>query len=108
MKKKIIKVGDNIKPLDSNWSFGGNVPKTFDQHINKSVPLYKWSHEIGLNVSDFFLPNGTKFYDIGCSTGTFAKKLAERHYKKKIHIIGIDQIKEMVKIAKKIVINIQI
>ena len=51
MKKKII-VGDNIKPSDPSWSFG-NV-KNFDQHINKSVPLYKWSHEIGLNVSDFF------------------------------------------------------
>ena len=101
MKKKKIIVGDNIKPSDSSWSFGGNVPKTFDQHINKSVPLYKWSHEIGLNVSDFFLPNGTKFYDIGCSTGTFAKKLAERHYTKNIQIIGIDQIKEMVKVAKK-------
>ena len=87
MKKKLIKVGDRIKPLDSNWSFGGNVPKTFDRHINKSIPLYKWSHEIGLNVSDFFLPNGTKFYDIGCSTGTFAKKLAERHSSKKINIV---------------------
>ena len=77
------------------------MPKTFDQHINKSVPLYKWSHEIGLNVSDFFLPNGTKFYDIGCSTGTFAKKISRETLYKKIQIIGIDQIKEMVKVAKK-------
>ncbi len=99
MKK--IKVGNKINVSNANWSFGGQVFKNFDNHINKSIPLYKWSHDIGLNVSDFFLPNGNTFYDLGCSTGIFINSLAKRHKEKNIKIFGIDEIKQMVSQSKK-------
>ena len=54
MKKK-NKVGQNISARNSSWTFGGKVSKDFDNHIDKSVPLYKWTHELGLNFSDFLL-----------------------------------------------------
>ena len=101
MKKKRFFAGENIKTENANWSFKGSVPKNFDKHIVKSVPLYEWSHELGLKVSDFFLPNNSLFYDIGCSTGSFIKNLADRHKNKNLKIYGIDEIKQMVEISKK-------
>ena len=40
MKKKRFFAGENIKTENANWSFKGSVPKNFDKHIVKSVPLY--------------------------------------------------------------------
>ena len=75
MKKK---VGNKIKAENANWSFSGKTAENFDSHINKSIPLYLWIHEIGLQLSDFFLTNETIAYDLGCSTGAFLKKLSIR------------------------------
>ena len=93
--RKIIS-GDNIKSAIGQWSFDGKVPKNFDKHINKSIPLYKWCHEIGLNLSDFFLKKNTLSYDIGCSTGTFLQKLSEKNKGKNVKLYGIDEIKPMI------------
>jgi len=101
MKYRKNFAGENIKTENANWSFKGSVPKNFDRHIKKSVPLYEWSHEIGLKVSDFFLPTNSIVYDIGCSTGTFLSNLSNRHKNKKISFNGIDEIKQMVEISKK-------
>jgi len=99
MKKN--KVGTNILAENSSWSFSGNVAKNFDKHIDKSVPLYSWSHDLGLKLSDFFVKEKSKVHDLGCSTGTFIKKLNNRHNKKKISIKGYDIEKKMVESAKK-------
>ncbi len=104
MKKKIVKsTGDNIFAKNSQWKFSGNTAKNFDKHISKSVPLYEWSHQIALKASDFFLTERSNAYDIGCSTGTFLKKIARRNNNyEKIKFIGIDEIKDMCRIAKKL------
>ena len=54
MKKIKKSTGDNISAESANWKFSGKVVKNFDSHVKKSVPLYEWSHEIGLKISDFF------------------------------------------------------
>ena len=99
--KKRIKAGDNIKTKNADWKFSGETAKNFDNHISKSVPLYNWSHNLGLKISDFFLSKPCNVYDIGCSTGTFLKSLNLRNKNKKINFFGIDEIKDMCKIAKK-------
>jgi len=100
MKKKIT--GDKIKTEIGKWTFEGNVSNNFDSHIKKSIPLYEWCHDIGTNLSDFFLKDNTACYDIGCSTGTFIKNLSDRNkYKKKIKFYGIDEVNPMIKKAKK-------
>ena len=81
MKKK-RSAGDNIKVGNSSWTFSGNVAQNFDNHISKSVPYYNWSHQLGLNISDFFLKNNSNVYDIGCSTGSFLGLLSKRYSKK--------------------------
>lgn len=82
-------VGDGIDSLNAAWSFGGNTPKNFDSHVSKSVPKYKDGHDIILSLSDFFINKQSTVYELGSSTGSLTRKLAERH----IHggkFIGID------------------
>ena len=93
MKKKI-----NLK--NASWTFSKNIPHQFEAHIKKSVPLYDLSHDLTINLSDFFLNDNSSAIDIGSSTGLFLKKLS-RHNNKKVKLIGIDIEKKMVDYAKK-------
>ena len=99
MKNKKILINN------SNWRFRGSVVDNFDYHIDKSVPMYKETHNLYLYISDFFLEEKTKIIDIGCSTGTFLKKLIERHKTvsrfKDIKLIGVDNEKDMINKSKK-------
>nr|WP_238418262.1 methyltransferase domain-containing protein [Pseudomonas cannabina] len=61
------------------WSFGGDTPKHFDSHVSKSVPKYKDGHDIVLSLSDFFIKADSVCYELGSSTGTLTRQLAERH-----------------------------
>ena len=91
--------GDNIQTANSNWSFSGTVPKSFDKHVSKSVPFYSQGHDLVCRLSDFFLADNTTCYEIGSSTGELTKKLALHNSHKKVKFIGIDPISEMVEIA---------
>ena len=91
----------NIKLKNSSWTFSGKVAKSFDIHINKSVPFYLKMHELGLSISDFFLPNKGKALDVGCSTGTFLKKLKKKNKNKNLQIVGLDIEKKMISFDKK-------
>jgi tRNA (cmo5U34)-methyltransferase len=95
-------VGDNIDSKRGNWKFDGDVPKSFDEHVSKSVPLYNEGHDLICDISDFFINNDSIAYEFGCSTGTLSLKLAE-HNKEKggAHFIGIDIEPEMIEIAEK-------
>lgn len=101
-KKSKNNAGDNIITSKSNWSFGGDVPKTFDQHIKKSVPLYDLVHDLCLKYSEFFIRDGTNVYDIGSSTGTLIDKICKRNNQKKFEITGIDTQINMIKKAQEI------
>tara|TARA_B100000963_G_scaffold266285_1_gene234477 strand:- start:512 stop:1231 length:720 start_codon:yes stop_codon:yes gene_type:complete len=92
--------GQNIKASNASWNFDKNVWKTFDTHINKSIPLYEWSHKIGLELSDFFLSRKSSYIDLGCSTGTFINKLNKRHLNKNLRIFAYDSVKNMIKASK--------
>ncbi len=94
-------LGQNLKAANASWTFDKNVWKNFDEHINKSIPLYLLCHKTGLEISDFFLEKQSKVIDIGCSTGTFIKKLCKRHQNKNLEISGYDSVKKMILAAKK-------
>jgi tRNA (cmo5U34)-methyltransferase len=98
MKKKSKKIfADN-----SSWTFDKNVASNFDYHIEKSVPLYNEFKWLGEKLSDYYLKEDSIVYDIGCSTGSFLKRLAIRHdNKKKLKLHGIDIVKNMINFAKK-------
>ena len=81
--------------------FNKKVVSNFENHINSSVPFYKISHDLTLKMSDFFIKNNSKYYDLGCSKGNLVKDIFLRHKSKKIVCTGIDESKEMILAAKK-------
>ena len=99
-KKNKEAVGDTIKVSNANWAFTGDVVDHFDEHVKRSVPFYAECHELIAQISDFFLYDGAVAYDLGCSTGSLTKKIAERAEEKAIKLIGIDREPEMVEKAR--------
>ena len=87
-----MKVGHNIKADNANWSFGGEVPNTFVDHIRQSVPLYEQGHELVCQLSDYFISDTSTVYELGVSTGELTKKLALRAQagKPNAKFIGMD------------------
>ena len=77
-----MKAGDDIETMRSGWKFGGEVAKNFDEHVSKSVPLYKQSHELICGLSEFFIRDNCSYIDIGCSTGKLIECFSEKHQEK--------------------------
>ncbi len=94
-------VGDNIEAPNAGWSFGGDVPRTFDSHVQRSVPMYLEGHDLICRISDYFISEGSRVYDLGTSTGNLLGKLAARHPHKGTRFIGIDREEGMVEQARK-------
>ena len=96
-----MKVDKKIKSKKYNWSFNKEVSKSFDDHVKKSVPFYEISHNLITSFSSFFLSENSVCYDFGCSTGTLLNKIKKKNKDKKLKLIGIDNSKSMIQIAKK-------
>jgi tRNA (cmo5U34)-methyltransferase len=101
---KIIKdskedVGDGVKIKEGSWSFEGDVVKTFDSHVSKSVPFYKAGHDLIEGLSHFFIHDESLCYDIGCSTGSLINKLSLSSNSNNAKFIGIDSVQEMIDFA---------
>ena len=54
MKKLIDLMLVQLNSTIGGFSFGGDTPKYFDEHITKSVPLYNQGHDIITKLSSFF------------------------------------------------------
>jgi tRNA (cmo5U34)-methyltransferase len=99
-KEADMSVGHNIVAKNSGWTFGENVPDTFVEHIKSSVPLYEESHELGCQISSFFVRNTSVVYELGTSTGEMLKKLALHNAaKKSSRFIGLEVEEAMVRKA---------
>ncbi|MBT3581818.1 methyltransferase domain-containing protein [bacterium] len=96
-----MQTGDNIKAQNANWKFDEAVAQNFDEHAEKSIPLYNIGHDLIVKLSDFFLQDGSICYDIGCSTGSLLQKLAIHNAHKNVRFIGIDNQKAMLTKAQK-------
>lgn len=82
----------NIKK--NNWEFDDSVAKVFDDHVRQSVPLYDEINKTITKLSEWFLEDDTKFYDIGTSTGNLLKNMYHST-DKRIEYIGIDVSQDM-------------
>lgn len=99
---KLGSVGENITAKETSWSFGGQTPKNFTNHVRKSVPFYDVGHELICKISDFFIKDNSICYDLGTSTGVLLKQLAQRHnHRQGAKFVGIDIEQNMVEQAKK-------
>ena len=95
-------VGEEIDAQEGCWSFSGNVPEKFNEHVKKSVPYYEDGHNLICKISDYFVHQGSTCYELGVSTGALTKKLAEKHvHKSDVKWIGIDIEQSMIDQARK-------
>ncbi len=96
-----LNAGDSISAENASWTFGGDVPKSFDNHVSKSVPLYLEGHELICKYSDYFISDTSVVYDLGTSTGELLLKLANWHKAKSgLSLIGVDREEAMIQHAK--------
>ena len=94
--------GDGLNIKNADWSFRGEVSKRFDQHVIKSVPLYLEGHVLTCQLSDYFIRHDSICYELGCSTGTLIKKIAESNsLKHGARYVGIDIEPDMTALADK-------
>ena len=94
-------VGDGIQAERGNWKFSGETTRNFDEHVSKSVPLYREGHDLICDMSDFFVKEDSVIYELGCATGSLILKLAEHNrLKDNARFIGVDIEEDMIAVAE--------
>lgn len=86
------KVGD--------FTFDAKVASVFDDMVSRSVPYYHEMQRMIVELAQEFATDGSRIYDIGCSTGTTMQLLDAHLPDKNVTFVGIDNAKEMLKQAK--------
>ena len=90
-------VGDGIASERGNWTFGGEVAKTFVSHVERSVPMYHEGHDLVCDISDYFCIPNSVCYELGTSTGQLLRKLARHNaHKTNNRFIGVDNQQSMI------------
>lgn len=96
------RVDDTISAIEGGWKFTDNVAENFDAHVRKSIPLYEEIQRMVVDMSEWFVRDGSTIYDIGSSTGETILLLHDKHIaKRNVRYIGIDNSGGMVKQAQK-------
>ena len=95
------KVDDAISAVEGGWEFTLEVAEQFDTHVRKSIPLYDEIQRMTVDMSEWFIHNGSTVYDIGSSTGETVLHLQEKHASKEnVRFIGIESSETMIKKAR--------
>ncbi len=98
--RKIL-IDNKLTAIEGDWQFNSDVSKVFDKHVRKSIPFYDEIQKNVSRLSEWFIKDGSIYYDIGCSTGQTIYNIFQRHKKKKIKIYGLDLQSKMLQLAKK-------
>ena len=61
----------------TDFVFDQKVASVFDDMVSRSVPFYIETQMMALRLACHFVRSKTNIYDLGCSTGTVLKELAE-------------------------------
>ncbi|MHA2217991.1 MAG: methyltransferase domain-containing protein [Candidatus Hodarchaeales archaeon] len=95
-------VDDLITAIPGEWTFDEQVVNSFDDHVRKSVPMYEEVQRMIVEMSEWFVRDGSTIYDIGSSTGETILLLQEKHSNKvNVRFIGIDNSSAMIEAARK-------
>jgi len=78
----------------SDFKFGANVAKVFDDMVNRSVPYYGEIQRMMAELAADHSREGGDVYDLGCSTGTTIIGM-DTMVNQNIRFIGIDDSQEM-------------
>ncbi|HEX2627416.1 MAG TPA: carboxy-S-adenosyl-L-methionine synthase CmoA [Chitinophagaceae bacterium] len=78
----------------SDFKFGANVAKVFDDMVNRSVPYYGEIQRMMAELAADHAKPGSDVYDLGCSTGTTMIGM-DTMVDRSVRFIGIDDSQEM-------------
>jgi tRNA (cmo5U34)-methyltransferase len=78
----------------SDFKFGANVARVFDDMVNRSVPFYGEIQRMMAELCATHAKEGTDVYDLGCSTGTTLLGM-DTMVNPNIRFIGVDDSQEM-------------
>ena len=87
--------------VENTWRFDDNVAELFDKHVRQSIPHYEELQNYLASIAEWYLKENSLIYDLGCSTGETAIKLSNLQINTKFNLIGYDQNKKMIELAKK-------
>jgi len=74
----------------STFEFNETVASVFDDMITRSVPLYREIILQQARLTSAFYREGTKIYDLGCSTGNFTAALISEMGEREFNLIAVD------------------
>lgn len=78
----------------SDFKFGANVAKVFDDMVSRSVPFYGEMQRMMAELAADHAKEGTDIYDLGCSTGTTMIGM-DTMVNPSVRFVGIDDSQEM-------------
>lgn len=91
MKDQLFKQPRRI----SDFEFNDDVANVFDDMLNRSIPFYAGIQQMIADFIDHFYIDGTRVYDLGCSTGSMMLALAQQVPRIQ-EIVGIDNSEAMI------------
>lgn len=97
----VMNDGDDSRILAErcHWSFD-DVAEKFEEHIERSVPNYAAGHELICRFSDFVLRDESLVYELGCSTGTLARRFLDWNKAREgLRYVGVDVSPNMIDVA---------
>ena len=76
MKDRIFR-----EPLSklSGFEFDARVAEVFDDMLDRSIPFYAEVQRMILDLIGHYYQDGTRIYDLGCSTGILMAALMRRY-----------------------------
>ncbi len=86
MKDTLFK-SDDVK---GEFRFDAKVAEVFDDMLSRSVPFYGEVQRIIANLAIEHYLEGTKIFDLGCSTGTTIINVCNAATGRKLDIVGVD------------------
>ncbi|TGE08270.1 methyltransferase [Hymenobacter fodinae] len=80
----------------STKPFSFDTIEDFDKHIDLSIPDYSTLNETILRLSSYFVKDGGRVYDLGCSTGKLLANMASSNSAEGVKYVGIDRSENMI------------
>jgi len=83
----------NEKRNKGDFSF--DTIESFDEHIGTSIPRYKDIHACIDGMLQYFVVDGSKIVDLGCSTGSLLTRIDKKYHDKDLVLHGYDSSKNL-------------
>ncbi|MFO0793404.1 MAG: carboxy-S-adenosyl-L-methionine synthase CmoA [Candidatus Brocadiaceae bacterium] len=84
----------------ADFAFGEKVASVFDDMLDRSVPFYRETQRMIVEMAGDFAVDGTNIYDLGCATGTTLLNLGQ-NIPNNVKFVGVDNSQDMLDKCKK-------